>query len=150
MTSPLSVHWRSLYLNRFLGSWNLFVNGRFVTARVEIERIVREQVTMEGGRKSEETLLYFRGKRTPMILTRKQGKVLAGMYGPTMQSWIGKPITLYVEQGFKTREGLADVLRIKNDKAGDALKRQLAGDDERPAEPPETFAEEPREPGEEG
>jgi hypothetical protein len=152
MTTPLDAHWRSLYQNRFLGCWNLYVNGRYVTARVTIERITREEVTMEGGRKTIETLLYFRGKRTPLILTRKMGKVLANMYGVTMNGWLNQTITLYVEQGFRTREGKADVLRIRNDRAGEALKRQLAGEDEeRAAEPPEVFADgEMREPGEEG
>lgn len=151
MTTPLTAHWRSLFENRYLGAWNLYVNGRYVSAKVTIERIDPEAVvTMQGGRKSTERLLYFASKRTPLILTKTMGKVMQAMYGEQMQGWLGKTITLYVEQGFRTKEGRADVLRIRNDRAGDALKRQLAGEDEeRPVEAPEVFADE-REPGQEG
>jgi hypothetical protein len=141
VTTELTDHWRKSFDNLYLGSWNLWVGGKYVTAKVTIERVAREMVTMQGGRKSQETLLYFRGKRTPMILTKKMGRNLQSMYGPTPAQWLGKPITLYVECGFKTRDGPADVLRIRNDRAGDALKRQLGGavDDESPPPAPETF-----------
>lgn len=139
MTTPLTAHWRSLFDNKYLGSWNLYVNGRYTTTTVTIERASRESVTMQGGRKSLELLIYFKGKKTPLILTKKMGRVIAMMYGPAIESWIGHPITLYVEQGFSTKDGPADVLRIKNTRAGDGLKRALA----RPVEDEGPPADEP-------
>jgi hypothetical protein len=140
VSAGLVAHWRSLYENRYLGAWNLYTRGRYVTANVIIERAVQEQTVMEGGRKSLSLLLYFAGKRTPMIVTKKMGKVIAAMYGPSPAEWIGKPITLYVEQGFPTRDGPSDVLRVRNDKAGASLTKQLRGqqreDDESPAADP--------------
>jgi len=145
--NPLTQHWRSLYTNAYLGAWNLYVQGRYMTVTVTIERAVQEQTVMEGGRKSLALLVYFAGKRTPLIVTKKMGKVIASMHGPRPMDWIGREITLYVEQGFLTRDGLADVLRVRNDKAGAGMRRALQRppeDDGPPAEVPEleTFAEE--------
>lgn len=156
MPTELTAHWRSLFENRYLGAWNLWVKGRYTTVAVTIDRAVQEETTMEGGRKSLSLLLYFVGKRTPMIVSKKMGKVIAAAHGPAPAGWVGKQITLYVEQGFPTRDGPADVLRVKNERAGDRLKRQLRAappeDDGPPAEPIEIeqFDDEAREPGQEG
>ena len=142
MTTDLTAHWRTLFENKYLGAWNLYVKGRYTTVTVTIDRAVMEQTTMEGGRKAMSLLLYFVGKRTPLIVTKKMGKVIASMHGASPAGWAGKAITLYVEQGFPTRDGPADVLRVKNEKAGSDLKRRLRAspppeDDEAPAAPPE-------------
>lgn len=145
--NDLTQHWRSSFDNKYLGAWNLWDAAKktFRTVTVTIERAPLEQVTMQGGRKSQERLLYFQGKRTPLILTKKMGAIIARMFGPTPGDWIGKTITIYVERGFKTKDGPADVLRIKNERAGDAMKRQMGGgadDDDRPMpEPPEAFGD---------
>ena len=127
MTSPLTQHWRSLFENQYLGAWVLWnaKTGGYVNANVTIERVTRETVTMQGGKKSQETLLHFVGKRTPLILTKKMGRVLQVMYGPVPAGWEGKAITLYVERGFKTKDGPADVMRIRNDAAGRSMKDEL-------------------------
>ena len=80
---------------------------------------------MQGGRKEQATLIYFRGKRTPLILTKKMGKVIAAAHGPMRKDWLGKAITLYVERGFKTKDGPADVLRVRNERAGAQLRDEL-------------------------
>jgi hypothetical protein len=137
--SSLTAHWRTLFENKYLGAWNLFVNGKYSTVTVTIDRAVQEQTVMEGGRKSLALLLYFAGKRTPMILTKKMGKAISAMHGPSPAGWVGKQITLYVDQGFPTRDGPADVLRIRNTQAGTGLRQRLQ---QKPPEddgaPPET------------
>lgn len=137
MTSPLTEHWRNYFDNKYLGAWNLWSaqKSQYVTAKVTIERVVRESVVMQGGRTSTETLLRFKGKQTPMILTKKMGRVLQTMYGPIPSAWEGKSITLYVERGFKTKDGPADVLRIRNEHAGAGMKEALR--EEAPAMPEE-------------
>ena len=145
--SELTRHWRSLFDNKYLGAWNLYVNGQYRTAKVTISDVREEEVTMQGGRKSMALLVYFVGKNTPMILTKTMGKVLQSMHGPVPKGWEGKSITLYVERGFKTRDGLADVLRIRNDRAGQGLKDQLRGaPDDGPPEPPEQFGDDDNDP----
>jgi hypothetical protein len=145
VTSPLTQHWRSLFDNKYLGAWNLWsaTKKQYVTATVVIDRIVQESVTMQGGRKTVETLIYFRDKRTPLIATKKMVRVLGMMFGPTPAEAMGHTITLYVERGFMTGQGPADVLRIRNDKAGDSLKRELRNgappEDDAPLQAPEEF-----------
>lgn len=123
--TDLTDHWRKAFDNKFLGAWNLFRNGQYVTATVTIERITRETVTMQGGRRNQATLVHFAGKKTPMILTKTMGKVIQGMYGPSPKEWIGKSITLYVERGVRVQEGTGDVLRVRNEKAGRGLKEDM-------------------------
>ena len=127
VTSPLTQHWRSLFENQYLGAWNLWDGTKkaYRTATVTIDRITRESVTMQGGRKSVETLIHFRGKQTPMIATKKMARVLVQMFGPAAEDSVGKQITLYVDRGFKTKDGPADVLRIRNDAAGRSMKDEL-------------------------
>lgn len=147
MTTDLTAHWRNLFENKYLGAWNLWSakRGAYVTASAKISRVVRETVVMQGGRKSLETLLHFDGKHTPLVLTKKMGRVLQMMYGPVPAGWEGKTITLYVERGFRTKDGPADVLRIRNDQAGASMKDQLRGasDEDAPASvvAPEAFAD---------
>lgn len=139
--TDLTQHWRLNFDNKYLGAWNLWVASKkcYTTTTVTIDRSPIEQVTMQGGRKTSERLLYFVGKRTPMILTRKMGKALERMYGPVPADWIGKAITLYVEQGFRTKDGPADVLRIRNDKAGASLAQSV--EDDRSPQAPEEFGD---------
>lgn len=125
MPNDLNSHWRSAYENKYLGAWNLWKDGQYKTATVTIERITEEVIVGEKGRKSPATLLHFKGKRTPMILTRKQGKVLDSMFGPVKAGWVGKEITLWVEQRVRVQEGVADVLRIKNNKAAAAMREAI-------------------------
>ena len=123
--SELTRHWRSLFDKKYLGAWNLYVNGQYRTAKVTISDVREEEVTMQGGRKSMALLVYIVGKNTPMIINKTMGKAIEKMHGREPAGWKGKSITLYVEQGFRTKEGPADVLRIRNEKAGSDLKQQL-------------------------
>ena len=134
-STTLTAHWRSLFENKYLGAWNLFVNGQYRTATVTIDRLSEERVTMQGGRSSMALLMHFKGKQTPMIVTKTMGKAIERMHGKVTAGWIGKTITLYVEQGFKAKDGPADVLRIKNEKASQVIKEQL----QEQSAPPEEF-----------
>jgi hypothetical protein len=136
----LTTHWRTLYENKYLGAWNLWRDGKYTSVTITIDRVMQATTVMEGGRKTLNLLAYFVGKRTPLIVTKKMGKVISAMYGPVPATWPGKSITLYVEQGYPTRDGPADVLRIRNTNAGASLKRRLTmrdEDDGSPAEPVE-------------
>ena len=104
---------------------------------------------MGGGRKEDVRLLHFKGKRTPMIVSKTMATVLVRMFGPTPKDAEGKQITLYVERGVNTQKGTGDVLRIRNDKAGAGLKAQLRGgppdavppEDDAPVGVPEEFGD---------
>ncbi len=135
--NELTGHWRASFDNKYLGAWNLWdaKAKAFRTVTVTVERIVQETLVKPGGKKEIGWVCYFRGKRTPMILSKTMGRNLQSMYGRTMAEWIGKVITLYVEQDVRVQGGVGDVLRIKNTAAGKGLRARLA------APPPEDDGE---------
>lgn len=143
MGTDLTAHWRTLYDNKYLGAWNLWdaKSKRYSTVTVTIDSATYEEIVMMGGRRNRSLLLRFKGKRTPMIVTKTMGKALEKMCGHTPAQWIGATITLYVEQGFKTKDGPADVLRIRNSRAADSLKSQLRGEELEVMEEPENFGD---------
>jgi hypothetical protein len=102
MNEPtLPRHWRLLYENKYLGAWNLIDPknaDRYIEATVTIESVRIEEVIGEGGRKEDCTILRFRGKRTPMILTKRQGKNLERLHGSDPNAWPGKSVTLWAEE----------------------------------------------------
>ena len=126
--NELTGHWRASFDNKYLGAWNLWnaKTSSFTTVSVTIDRIYEEQVVRQGGQKSMATLISFKGKRTPMILTKTMGKAIQAMYGRSPGEWIGKEITLYVEVDVHVQGGVGDVLRIRNTAAGKGLRRRLA------------------------
>lgn len=138
----LPRHWRLMYDNKWLGAWNLVdpKTGAYLQPIVTIASVTDEEVTGEGGKKTMCRILRFVGKKTPMILTRRQGKSLASVHGEDPNLWKGKQITLWAEQR-NVRGEDCRVLAIKGKSArGENLKRQLT----RP-EPIETFDADPQE-----
>jgi hypothetical protein len=138
MSEPsLPRHWRKLYENKYLGCWSLLNDktGQYMTPEVTIESVLVEEVIGEGGRREECTMLRFVGKRTPMILSRRQGKNIERLYGPDPNLWRGKKVTLWAEER-KVKGELCRVLAIKTRSVrSEELKRELA--------PIESFEEEP-------
>ena len=124
-----------LYDKKFLHAGNLYdaEKGTYRTATVTIERFEeRPRVEMGGGRKEDVRLLHFKGKQTPLIVSKTMATVLVRMFGRTPKDCEGKQITLYVETDVNTQKGTGDVLRIRNDKAAAGLKRQLRREPEPP------------------
>jgi hypothetical protein len=152
--SDLTSHWRKSYENKYLGAWDLWDGKRYLELAVTIDRVTRETVVMEGGRKESPILLYLSGRkgpvRTPMILSRTNGTTLEIMFGPDPKGWVQQQITLYVKQAKRVAKGTGNVLTIRSTKRSDALRDELAASvppvDELELLPP--LKE--RDPGEEG
>jgi hypothetical protein len=51
-------------------------------------------VTGTGGKKEDCTVAHLVGQK-PMILNVTNSKMIAKLYGPYIEDWAGKPITLY-------------------------------------------------------
>lgn len=87
------THWKKLVNPDYLGVYSLD-NGKDMT--LTINRIVREVVTSNGGKKEECTVAYFREKVKPMILNRTNSKMIQKIYGtPYIEEWAEKKITIY-------------------------------------------------------
>lgn len=85
------THWKQLINPDFLGAYAL-PEGRDLT--VEIQHVQREMVTSTGGKKEECTVAHIKGLK-PLILNRTNSKSIAKLYGPYVEDWAGKKITLY-------------------------------------------------------
>ena len=120
--APARTDYRKLVERDFLGQWDLAgPDGRYREAVVQIERVTkyvpRDRKTVlnkESGQREPERLkrlkFTFVGKRKRWLAGPVSQAVIAGLFGPIIQDWIGKRIALYVDPsvrfGGKTTGGL--------------------------------------------
>lgn len=129
--SDLTGHWRKIYDNKYLGSWDLWSSkaNRYVEVRARIDRVTDEEVIGEGGRRTKPLQLYLSGQkgpiRTPMIVSKANGTALQLMFGPLLAGWVGKEITIYVRKSKRVLKGTGDVLTIRSTGASDRLRKEL-------------------------
>lgn len=140
---PLQQHWKAQYENKYLGAWTLFDSrtGQYREIAARIDRVAREEVIGEGGRKSYPLVLYLSGRKgpvkTPMIVSKTSGKTLESMFGEKPSMWVGKPVALYAQKK-RVRGGVTWVLVIRNNTATERMKEAM--------QPPPQFDDEPGEP----
>jgi len=85
------THWKRLMNPDYIGAYWL-PEGEDVT--VVIDYVVREMITGTGGKKEECTVAHLKGVK-PFILNATNSKTIAKLYGPYIEDWAGKRITLY-------------------------------------------------------
>lgn len=85
------THWKRLMNPDYIGAYWL-PEGEDVT--VTIDYVVREIITGTGGKKEECTVAHLKGVK-PFILNATNSKTIAKLYGPYIEDWAGKRITLY-------------------------------------------------------
>lgn len=102
------THWKQLVDPRYIGAYAL-PNGGDIT--VTIERVQLETVTMMGGKKEDHTICYLKGQK-PMILNVTNSKSIHKLYGPFIEDWAGKQITLFASTA-KMGGELVECLRIR-------------------------------------
>lgn len=86
------THWKKLINPAYIGAYWL-PEGEDVT--VTIDYITREIITGTGGKKEECTVAHLKGDVKPFILNPTNSKTIAKLYGPYIEDWAGKRITLY-------------------------------------------------------
>lgn len=85
------THWKRLINPDYLGAYSLEVGQDM---NVTIDHVRRDMVTGVGGKKEECTIAYLKGQK-PLILNNTNSKSIAKLYGPYIEDWAGKPITLF-------------------------------------------------------
>lgn len=115
------THWKQLVDPRYIGAYAL-PNGEDIT--VTIEKVQLETVTMMGGKKEDHTIAYLKGQK-PMILNVTNSKSIHKLYGPFIEDWAGKSITLFASTAKMAGE-LVECLRIRPTVA--ARKKQAIAD----------------------
>lgn len=131
------MHYKALIESEYLGQWDLQKpDGTSFAPVVEIERVARyvpqkrakKAVLVEdgkGGVKKEwrdapnrRISLSFRGKRKQWLAGPVSQQVLATMFGPRVEDWIGKKITLYVDPSVKMGTQVTGGIRVKLERNG--------------------------------
>lgn len=102
------THWKKLADPPYIGAYAL-PNGEDMT--VTIERVQLETVTMMGGKKEDHTIAYLAGNK-PLILNVTNAKSIHKLYGPFIEDWAGKQITLFTSMT-KFGSEMVECIRIR-------------------------------------
>ena len=87
------THFQTLYDREYLGSWDL-PDGRDAT--VTIEKVIGGELTSVGGRKNKKPVISFVAREKKFVCNKTNAKTIAALYGPQVEEWVGKSITLFV------------------------------------------------------
>lgn len=107
MTTALT-HWKKLQNPDYIGAYAL-IPGEDLT--VTIKSVGLETVTGDGGKKEECTVARLVGQK-PLILNATNSKSITKLYGPYIENWSGKQITLFASTT-KLAGDMVECLRIR-------------------------------------
>jgi len=102
------THWKSLVNPDYIGAYAL-PDGEDMT--VTIDFVQSEEVVGTGGKKEVCTVAHLMGAK-PMILNMTNQKTIARLYGPFIEDWAGKQITLFASTA-KLAGETVECLRIR-------------------------------------
>jgi hypothetical protein len=82
------THILSMYDNKYIYAFDLKGRPAVVTMdRVAVGKLGKEQ--------QKKPILYFVGKERGLALNKTNARTIIGMYGPDVEKWRGKRITLF-------------------------------------------------------
>lgn len=116
------THWKRLTNPDYIGAYWL-PEGQDVT--VTIDYVVREMITGTGGKKEECTVAHLQGVK-PFILNTTNSKTIAKLYGPYIEDWAGKQITLFASTA-KLAGDTVECLRVRP-KVAVLLTKAISGE----------------------
>jgi len=102
------THWKMLINPDYIGAYAL-PNGHDMT--VTIQKVGRQLVTSTGGKKEECTVATLAGQK-PLILNVTNQKSISRLYGPYIEDWAGKQITLFASTT-KLAGEMVECIRIR-------------------------------------
>ena len=86
------AHFRKMFDERFIGSWDLEGKDEAV---VTIADVKLETMSTQDGAEAEKPVLYFTKGKKGMVMNKTNAKQIAELYGCDTDDWKGKSITLY-------------------------------------------------------
>jgi hypothetical protein len=106
------MHWRNLMTdNKYLGSWDLEVDGKYEPRIVTIEKIYQDVMIGEMG-KEDKVFIKFTDFKKSMVCNRSNFKRLEQFFNSfDFNAYLGKQIVLSVEK-VKSPQGVVDALRF--------------------------------------
>jgi hypothetical protein len=98
------THYKSLIDTTCLGQWDLPADRDVVVLIAKVEKYapeVRKKKKLPDGTYVDEPIkrvrISFQGKKKSWLAGPVSQQAIAGIYGPQIENWIGKPIALYVD-----------------------------------------------------
>lgn len=85
------THWKRLINPDYIGAYALN-EGEDLTVRIDYVQV--EEITGTGGKKEQCSVAHL-VKQKPLILNMTNSKSIAKLYGPYIEDWAGKAITLF-------------------------------------------------------
>lgn len=103
------THWKILQNPDYIGAYWLTPGE---DATVVIDWVSREVITGTGGKKEECSVAHLKNGVKPFILNATNSKSIAKLYGPYIEDWAGRPITLFASTAKLAGENV-ECLRIR-------------------------------------
>ena len=85
------THWKQLINPEYLGAYSL---GDAEDMTVTIDHVKMEEITGTQGKKDYASVAHLKDQK-PMILNVTNSKSIGKLYGPFIEDWAGKQITIY-------------------------------------------------------
>lgn len=104
------THWKQNFNYKYTGAYELKPGE---TKTVTINRTCTEEVMSTTGKKEQCFVAYFKNEPKPMILNKTNCKTIEKLYGPIIESWIGKSIIIESKK-VKAFGEVVDALRVKH------------------------------------
>lgn len=127
------THYKSLLESDWLGQWDLQrPDGKLVEAVVQIASVKKyipqkrskKRVIGEGGKvewknaPNRKLDISFAGKRKHWLAGPVSQEVIAKMFGPKIEDWVGKKITLYVDPTATFGTAVTGGIRVRLERNG--------------------------------
>jgi hypothetical protein len=106
------THWRNLMAdNKYLGAWDLEVNGKYEPKIVTIEKVYQDTFVGEMG-KEQKVFIKLKEFPKPMVTNRTNFKRLETFFDSfNPDDYVGKQIVLGAEK-VKSPQGMVEALRF--------------------------------------
>lgn len=114
------THWKRLINPAYIGAYTL-TPGQDMTVTIKV--VGRQIVKGTDGKEEECTVAQLVGQK-PLILNRTNSKSIAKLYGPYIEDWAGKPITLFATTT-KVGKETVECLRIRPTVTAGVVKQAL-------------------------
>jgi len=116
------THFKLLFEHDYVGAWDLEGGEKTVV----IDRIAVEDLKSVDGQTKKKPVVSFRGAKRRLILNKVNAQTIADLYGPDVDKWVGKPITL-IATTTNAFGKTVECIRVKPERpAGNGKKRGLA------------------------
>lgn len=115
-------HWKNAFNYKYTGAYEMQPGE---TKTVTIKSTAKEAVKNTDGREDVCFVAYFTDAPKPMVLNKTNCKTISKLYGPFVENWIGKRITIKSEN-VKAFGEMVDALRVVSVKPPDATPKDYS------------------------